>query len=135
MPKAVTRSTFVTAQDGLRLRVREWGPRTAAVTPVVCLPRLMRTGADFETLANALTADSKSPRRVLALDSRGRGKSDYDRNPTSYNPQTELADLLAVITALEIGRAMFVGTSRGGILVMLLGAANEHHRDAGKLLP
>jgi pimeloyl-ACP methyl ester carboxylesterase len=116
------RSAFVTAQGGLRLHVREWGPRAAGATPVVCLPGLTRTGADFETLATALTADSKSPRRVLALDSRGRGKSGYDRNPANYNPQTELADLLAVITALEIGRAIFVGTSRGGILVMLLGA-------------
>jgi pimeloyl-ACP methyl ester carboxylesterase len=122
MPNAVPRSTFVSAQDGLKLHVREWGSRAAGPTPVVCLPGLARTGADFETLAIALASDPKSPRRVLALDSRGRGGSEYDRNPANYNPHTELADLLAVITALEIGRAVFVGTSRGGILVMLLGA-------------
>ena len=122
MPKAVPSSTFVTAQDGLKLHVRQWGPRAGAATPVVCLPGLTRTGADFETLATTLAADSNSPRRVLALDSRGRGNSDYDRNPANYNPHTELADVLAVITALEIGQAIFVGTSRGGILVMLLGA-------------
>jgi pimeloyl-ACP methyl ester carboxylesterase len=91
--------------------------------PVVCLPGLARTGGDFETLATALAHDSNTPRRVLALDSRGRGKSQYDRNPANYNLPTELADVLAVLTALEIGRAVFVGTSRGGILVMLLGAA------------
>jgi pimeloyl-ACP methyl ester carboxylesterase len=122
MLKAVPSSTFVTAQDGLKLHVRQWGPRAARATPVVCLPGLTRTGADFETLATSLAAHSKSPRRVLALDSRGRGNSDYDRNPANYNPATELADLSAVITALEVGRAIFVGTSRGGILVMLLGA-------------
>jgi len=84
---------------------------------VVCLPGLARTTADFETLAVALSTDRERP--VLALDYRGRGKSDYD-NPANYNLQVELADLLAVLTALGIGRAAFVGTSRGGILTMLL---------------
>src|SRR5712692_3980741 len=119
MPK----ETWVTAQDGLKLHVQEWGPRAAPALPVVCLPGLARTVADFEPLATALAGDSKPPRRVLALDSRGRGKSQYDRNPANYNLQVELADLLAVLTALEIPQAVFVGTSRGGILAMLLAAA------------
>jgi pimeloyl-ACP methyl ester carboxylesterase len=116
-------STFVTAQDGLKLHVREWGPRRAA-SAVVCLPGLARTGADFEPLALALAANPNGGRstghRVIALDSRGRGKSEYDRNPANYDLKTELLDLLSVLTALEIGRAVFVGTSRGGILTMLL---------------
>jgi pimeloyl-ACP methyl ester carboxylesterase len=116
-------STFVTVQDGLRLHVRGYGARSAAGLPVVCLPGLARTAADFEALARALAADPATPRRVIALDSRGRGKSDYDRQPANYNLQVELADLLAVLTALGIDRAAFVGTSRGGILIMLLAAA------------
>ncbi len=54
--------------------------------------------------------------------SRGRGKSQYDRNPENYNLNVELADLLAVLTALDVGEAVFVGTSRGGILAMRLAA-------------
>ena len=100
--------------------MREWGPRTAARLPAVCLPGLARTGADFETLATALADDPTAPRRAIALDFRGRGRSDYDRNPKNYNVQVELADVLAVLTALGIARAVFVGTSRGGILTMLL---------------
>src|ERR1700738_3177191 len=122
-PGMTPRSIFVTAPDGLRLHVREWGPRASRAMPVVCLPGLARTGADFERIATAWAGDSRSPRRVLALDSRGRGMSEYDRDPASYNLATELADVLAVLTALEIGRAIFVGTSRGGILAMLLVAA------------
>jgi len=37
------------------------------------------------------------------------GRSDYDRDPFKYNFATELADLLAVLTALDIGPAVFVG--------------------------
>ncbi len=60
---------------------------------------------------------------MLAIDSRGRGKSDYDPNPANYNLAVELADVIAVLTALGIGQAVFVGTSRGGLLTMLLATA------------
>jgi pimeloyl-ACP methyl ester carboxylesterase len=114
-------SLFVTAQDGLRLHVRDYGAALSRALPVVCLPGLARTAADFESLVPALW--SAGQRRVLVLDYRGRGKSDYDPNPANYNLHVELADLLAVLTALGIGRAVFVGTSRGGILTMLLAVA------------
>jgi pimeloyl-ACP methyl ester carboxylesterase len=114
---------FVTAQDGLRLHVREYGPRTAAALPVVCLPGLARTVGDFDALAPAL-ADRHPARRVIAIDSRGRGQSDYDRNPENYNVAVELGDVVTVLTALEIGEAVFIGSSRGGILTMLLGVAH-----------
>jgi pimeloyl-ACP methyl ester carboxylesterase len=117
------RDTFVTAQDGLRLHVREYGPRAAAALPVVCLPGLARTVSDFDALAPAL-AEGKLLRRVIAIDSRGRGQSDYDRNPENYNVAVELGDVAAVLTALEIGAAVFIGSSRGGILIMLLGVAH-----------
>src|SRR5215475_3018100 len=113
-------STFVSAPDGLRLRARCYGARSATAMPVVCLPGLARTTADFDVLAAALT--HSGPRRVIALDYRGRGLSDYDRDPANYSLLVELADVLAVITALEAVPAIFIGTSRGGILTMLLAA-------------
>jgi pimeloyl-ACP methyl ester carboxylesterase len=122
-PAAAGNSLFVTAQDGLRLHVHAWGSRSNRALPVVCLPGLARTTADFDTLAAALSSDREHPRPVLALDYRGRGKSDYDRKPANYNLQVELADVLSVLTALGIGQAAFVGTSRGGILTMLLAVA------------
>lgn len=114
------RSTFISAPDGLRLHVRCYGPRSADALPVVCLPGLARTADDFEVLATALSSDPDRPRRVLALDYRGRGLSDYDANPANYNFQIELADIQATLAALDVGRAVFIGTSRGGILTMLL---------------
>lgn len=115
-------SLFISASDGLKLHARCHGSRIAAALPVVCLPGLARTTGDFEVLAAALANDPQSPRRVIALDYRGRGRSDYDRDPAHYSFQVELADMLAVLTALDCGPAVFVGTSRGGILAMLLAA-------------
>jgi pimeloyl-ACP methyl ester carboxylesterase len=115
-------SAFVTAADGLRLHARCCGrPETAGI-PVVCLPGLARTAADFDVLATALSSDGPHPRRVIALDYRGRGLSQYDSNPANYSLPVELGDVLAVITALEALPAVFIGTSRGGILTMLLAA-------------
>jgi pimeloyl-ACP methyl ester carboxylesterase len=115
-------STYITAPDGLKLHARCYGRRTALATTVVCLPGLARTAADFEALASALAHEGPHSRRVLALDYRGRGLSDYDRDPAHYSFPVELADVLAVITALDALPAIFVGTSRGGILAMLLAA-------------
>jgi pimeloyl-ACP methyl ester carboxylesterase len=114
---------YVTAQDGLRLHVREHGERTARALPVVCLPGLARTTADFDVLAAALARDPARPRRVLALDYRGRGLSDFDRDPGRYAIPVELGDLLAVLTARAVAPAVFVGTSRGGLIAMALAAA------------
>ena len=137
-------SIFISAPDGLRLHVSSYGSRSASALPVVCLPGLARTAADFDALADALAGDPPSlrfggrvsnpaialatagdtarPRHVIALDYRGRGQSEYDRDPARYNFQVELADVLAIITALDATPAIFIGTSRGGILAMLLAA-------------
>jgi pimeloyl-ACP methyl ester carboxylesterase len=129
MPAVPTMSTiriddvYVTAQDGLRLHVREYGERTAPGLPVVCLPGLARTTADFDALAATLAATPDRPRRVLALDNRGRGLSDHDRDPANYSIPVELADVLAALAALAVARAVFIGTSRGGLLTMALASA------------
>ena len=65
-----------------------------------------------------------SLRRVIAIDSRGRGRSEYDRNPKNYNLLVELTDVIAVLTALAVGPAVFIGSSRGGLLAMQLGVAH-----------
>ena len=114
---------FVTARDGLQLHVREHGMRSAPGLPVVCLPGLARTTGDFDILASALAAHPQHPRRVLALDYRGRGLSDHDPNPNNYTIPVELDDVLSVLTARSVASAVFVGTSRGGLIVMALAAA------------
>jgi pimeloyl-ACP methyl ester carboxylesterase len=116
---AGSRDLFVTAQDGLSLHVLEFGSRASRHTPIMCLPGFSRTAEDFRTLAEALAGED---RRVLALDSRGRGRSQFDSDPNNYSLAVELADLIAVLTALEGIPAILIGSSRGGLLAMLLAA-------------
>jgi predicted alpha/beta hydrolase len=100
-------------RDGLTLHVRRYGSHVGTALPVVCLPGLARTAADLHPLAEALAADPAKPRLVLALDYRGHGRSEYVL-------PLALADLSAVLTALEVAPAIFLGTSYGGLLAMML---------------
>lgn len=116
-------SRFITSADGLRLHLREYVGGRSQRLPVVCLPGLSRTADDFDALAATLAADPETPRRVLALDYRGRGLSDYDRDPKNYALPVELTDVIAVLDACGAAPAVIVGTSRGGLLAMMLAAA------------
>jgi pimeloyl-ACP methyl ester carboxylesterase len=116
------RDLFVSAADGLRLYARDYGPEIGDALPVICLPGLARTSADFHELAEVLSEDETQPRRVLALDYRGRGRSEWDENWRNYDVRIELNDTLQVLTAAGIEKAVFVGTSRGGLITMALGA-------------
>jgi pimeloyl-ACP methyl ester carboxylesterase len=116
-------SVFTTSRDGLRLHTRVYGDAHRAALPLVCLPGLARNSSDFHDLALALSHDAKQPRRVLALDYRGRGLSDYDTNWKNYDIRIELDDVMQVLTALQVEHAVFCGTSRGGLITMALSAA------------
>ncbi|MBA4269751.1 MAG: alpha/beta hydrolase [Methylobacterium sp.] len=116
-------SRFISARDGLRLHLRDYGPLASTALPVVCLPGFARTAADFHELASALSQDEAKPRRVLALDYRGRGLSGFDKDWKNYDIRIELDDLMQVLVATGIEAAVFVGTSRGGLLTMAMGAA------------
>ena len=116
---ATPRSLFVSAQDGLSLHVLEFGSRGSQRRQVICLPGFSRTAEDFRTLAETL---AREDRRVLALDSRGRGRSQFDSDPNNYSLAAELGDLISVLTALEAMPAILIGSSRGGLLAMLLAA-------------
>lgn len=110
------------AQDGLTLAARIWGAPRPDRLPVLCLAGLSRNSRDFRALGRALAGPADGGRQVIALDARGRGLSDADPNWRNYTPLTESHDVLTAATVLGIERAVVVGTSRGGILAMILGA-------------
>ena len=108
---------YFTVRDGLRLHYRDY-PGAADKAPLLCLPGLTRNSRDF-----AEFAERYSPRfRVIALDFRGRAASDYDPVPARYNPLTYAGDVVELLGQLGIGQAIFVGTSLGGLVTMVIAA-------------
>lgn len=128
-PAGAWREIAFSSPDGLRLHARDYGPETSGLLPVLCLSGLTRNSKD----AHALAARLGASRRVLAPDYRGRGRSEYARDWGTYRPDVELADALALLDRLAIARVVVVGTSRGGIIAMLM-AAGHRARMAGVLL-
>lgn len=114
------RERFFPAHDGLMLYARDYGPATQAApqTPIVCLAGLSRNSRDFHAFAGAIADDLG--RRVVALDYRGRGRSARDENKANYSLAVECADVETALEVLGIARAIFVGTSRGGLILHLL---------------
>ncbi|RUW62496.1 alpha/beta hydrolase [Mesorhizobium sp. M7A.F.Ca.US.008.03.1.1] len=112
---------FYSASDELKLHARVYGEADTGPWPVVCLPGLTRNARDFHELALYLSTRAANPRKVIAFDYRGRGQSAYDPDVRNYNVGVEAGDILAGLTALNIGEAAFIGTSRGGLIIHVLG--------------
>lgn len=107
----------ISAWDGLNIHVTEWNNGPAM--PLLCLPGLVRTTADFTGVATR----HGDNRRVISLDYIGRGTSARARSVTRYAPEAMLRDVMDVCTAVHLHRAIVLGTSFGGLLAMGLGAA------------
>lgn len=114
------RDGFHQVRDGLRLHFRDYpGPHDQP--PLLCLPGLTRNARDFESFAARW-----SPRfRVIAVDFRGRGQSDHDPDPARYIPLTYAHDTIALLDHLGVADAIFVGTSLGGLVTMLMAVLDE----------
>lgn len=112
------------SQDGLMLAARVFRPPTSARSrlPLLCLSGLSRNSRDFIALGEYFSNQASNPRTVIAFDYRGRGLSETDADWRHYKPIVEAQDMLAGAAVLGVERAIIVGTSRGGLIAMLLGA-------------
>ena len=100
-----------TAPDGARLFYTDEGDGL----PILALSGLSRNGSDFDYLAPRLPDGT----RLIRLDYRGRGRSDWTGAET-YTIPTEAGDALALLDHLGLERAAILGTSRGGLIAMAL---------------
>lgn len=108
---------YLTVPDGLKLHYRDY-PGASDRPPILCLHGLTRNSRDFADFAERYS----SRFRVLALDVRGRADSDYDPDPARYNPLTYAGDVQFLLDQLAISSAIFVGTSLGGLITMIIAA-------------
>lgn len=109
-----------TSADGLSLFARDHAPADGpARLPVIAIHGLTRNSADFGIIAPLI---AQSGRRVLSIDVRGRGRSDRAPDPMTYQPDTYARDVQALLDQLGIARAVFLGTSMGGLITMTLAA-------------
>ena len=104
-----------TSGDGLTLRYRDH-PGRADRPPVLCIPGLTRNCRDFEPVAEAFAGEW----RIICVDLRGRGQSDYAKDSASYQPLQYAADIVALLDHLNLETVVAIGTSLGGIVTMLL---------------
>ena len=116
------RDIYYASFDDLRLYVRHYPAPDEKFRSVICLPGLTRNCRDFTALATYLSKHPERPRNVYCFDYRGRGRSQYDRNWRNYTPFIELLDTLDFLTLRGLHKVGIVGTSRGGIIAMLMAA-------------
>jgi pimeloyl-ACP methyl ester carboxylesterase len=109
---------WFTAPDGTQLFARDEGPIDGGLAPVLCLPGLTRNSRDFEPIFERYAKQ----RRVIAMDFRGRGFSALAKDPQTYRVDVELQDTLGFLNALQVSRVALLGTSRGGIVGILMAA-------------
>lgn len=107
-----------TSKDGLTLFARDYPAASEGERlPVICLHGLTRNSKDFEDIAPIVAGWG---RRVIVPDVRGRGQSDRDPDPNNYKPPIYARDAVEMMAALDVPRAIFIGTSMGGIITMTL---------------
>lgn len=121
---------FYAVPPGLKLHARLYGASDSDALPVICLPGLTRNARDFHDLTLHLSGDTSRPRQIVAFDYRGRGQSEYDPDWRNYQVPVEAGDILAGLDALGIRHGIFIGTSRGGLIIHVLAMMRPSVLDA-----
>ncbi len=131
--------SFMSADGRLELYASDVGPRDAPLT-VLCMAGLTRNSLDFAALARHL------PRyRMISVDQRGRGRSQWDPEPANYTPLVQAGDMFVLLDKLgfnqQSGGPVLLGTSNGGLMAMIMGATQPARfrgiilNDVGPVIP
>ncbi len=107
---------FFKTRDGLSLHYTD----TGTGLPLICLPGLTRCGRDFRYLAPHVR-----DLRLITLDFRGRGQSEYAADFMTYSVLQEAEDVIDLLDHLNLAQAAILGTSRGGMVAMTLAALHK----------
>ncbi|MEB8431700.1 alpha/beta hydrolase [Cocleimonas sp. KMM 6892] len=120
---------WYTSENGLRLYARDYSTtldKNPNAKTILCMHGLTRNSADFEDICNQLADDY----RLIVVDQRGRGLSDYDPDPNNYNPLVYVQDMFLLLAELKLSSVILFGTSMGGIMSMMMAAMKPDMIDA-----
>ncbi|UTW57240.1 alpha/beta hydrolase [Kordiimonas sp. SCSIO 12603] len=111
-------SEYFTNPDGLKQHYRDYNNAPEGALTVLCMPGLTRNSKDFAGIAEHL-----SPKyRVICVEQRGRGLSDWDHDPSRYRPDVYVGDMKALIEHLGLDQVIALGTSLGGLMTIMMSA-------------
>ncbi len=105
------------SDDGLTLYARDY-PKHPPAQTLLCMHGLTRNSSDFEPLCDYLHQEY----RIVSVDQRGRGRSQYDPNIDNYQPARYVQDMFTLIEHLGLDKPVLVGTSMGGLMAMIMQA-------------
>ena len=117
------RDLYIHARDGIRLYGRHYPAPGSNKRQVLCLAGLTRNSRDFHTIASALSGSGPDARDVFTFDCRGRGLSDYAPSWKDYVVPVEMLDVQDFMASQQLHGAALLGTSRGGLITMVMAAA------------
>lgn len=122
------RDIYYTVDDGLTLYARDYNASSSS-TVLLCLHGLSRNSADFEPLCESLSGHY----RIISVDQRGRGLSQWDENSSRYQLPNYVEDMWQLLDQLDVNRVVVIGTSMGGLMGMLM-AAQKPERIQGLVI-
>lgn len=109
---------YFTNPDGLKQYYRDYNTAPKGAPTVLCMPGVSRNSRDFSELADYLSSRC----RVICVDQRGRGNSEWDPDPDRYRPDVYVADMMALLAHIEVKQVISIGTSLGGLMTMMMAA-------------
>ena len=113
-------NVFYKVADGLTLYARDYAGPTADAPVLLCMHGLTRNSRDFARIAPTLALTH----RVIVVEQRGRGRSEYDDQVERYVPATYIGDMFELLGQLGISHCATLGTSMGGLMAMGMNAIN-----------
>ncbi|MAZ89646.1 MAG: alpha/beta hydrolase [Cellvibrionaceae bacterium] len=111
------KNIYYQVSDGLQLYARDYNQADSDQV-LLCMHGLSRNSADFEPLCSLLSDHY----RMIVVDQRGRGLSQWDENPERYQLPTYVADMWSLLDQLGLDKVTLIGTSMGGLMGMVMAA-------------
>jgi len=120
---------YYTVNDNLKLYARDYSAADPESDVILCMHGLSRNSADFEPMIEALGDRF----RMLVVDQRGRGNSQWDEQPERYQILNYVDDMWQLLDQLDIEKVTIIGTSMGGLMGMVM-AAQQPQRIRGLVI-